>query len=203
MVCRIKCLHVRRQLPRLLLCLAGVTLSLALSAAAQKNRGKNKNSSSAADTGESLAQLPDDRAVDLVISEMLGAVQIGDIERLHKAYADDVVVVNGTWAPPLIGWESYLQAYQKQQARMQSVRLDRQNTYIKVDGNVAWANYQWDFTGTVDGQPMETRGHTTLVLEKRQGRWVIVHNHTSLVSQSQPNAAPANAPPPENKPPAR
>jgi ketosteroid isomerase-like protein len=65
---------------------------------------------------------------------------------------------------------------------MQQVRMDRVNTFIKVSGGgIGWATYQWDFSGTVDGQPMTSRGHTTLVLEKRNDQWLIVHNHTSLV----------------------
>ncbi len=95
---------------------------------------------------------------------------------------------------------------------MQQVRLDRTNTYIKVSGTVGWACYQWDFGGTVDGQPMISRGQTTLVMEKRNNRWLIVHNHTSVAqgappTTQQPAANPANAPsttqPDANKPPSR
>jgi ketosteroid isomerase-like protein len=195
----------RLRVPRVCLLGLAVLLFLASPAAAQKNKGKGKNAPPSSGGSQSLLALPDDQAIDYLISEMLGAWQIGDIDRLHKAYGDDVVMVSGTWGPPVIGWGNYLQAYQQQQARMQMVRVDRLNTYIKVDGSVAWANYQWDFTGTVDGQPMNARGHTSLVLEKRAARWVIVHNHTSLVSQSQPAASPAptNTAPQESKPPAR
>ena len=35
-----------------------------------------------------------------MISEMLGAWQVGDVDKLHKDYADDVTVVNGAYAPP-------------------------------------------------------------------------------------------------------
>jgi ketosteroid isomerase-like protein len=52
----------------------------------------------------------------------------------------------------------------------------------------------------VDGQPSAARGQTTLILEKRNNHWVIVHNHSSLVSTVQP-VAPANTPqPPPNSP---
>jgi ketosteroid isomerase-like protein len=125
--------------------------------------------------------LPDEQQVDYTISEMLGAWQLGDIEKLHKDYANDVIVVNGIYAPPVLGWTNYLANYQQQRARMQRVRLDRANTYIKVDGNVAWACYQWDFAASVDDQTATAQGQTTLVLEKRDGHWLIVLNHTSLV----------------------
>ncbi|MHB8501016.1 MAG: YybH family protein [Candidatus Acidiferrales bacterium] len=135
----------------------------------------------------------DEQQIDYMISEMLGAWQIGDIEKLHKDYADDVIVVNGIWAPPVIGWKSYLAAYQQQHARMQQERMDRTNTYIRFSGNFAWACYQWEFSAVVDGQPAAARGQTTLVMEKRDNRWVIVHNHTSVVPTAEP-IAPANTP---------
>jgi ketosteroid isomerase-like protein len=148
--------------------------------------------------------LSDEQQIDYLISEMMGAWQIGDIEKLHKDYAEDVSVVNGGWAPPVIGWASHLAQYQQQRARLQKVRMDRTNTYIKVNGTVGWACYQWDFSGTVDGQPSTAQGQTTLIMEKRNGRWAIVHNHTSLVQASQP-AVPASAPsttqPQADKPP--
>src|SRR6266852_7218330 len=145
--------------------------------------------------------MPDDRAIDMTISEMLGAWQIGDIERLHKYYSDDVVVVSGAWEPPVMGWNSYVQAYQKQRERTQNVRLDRVNTVIKVDGRVGWASYQWEFAATVDNSPMVVRGQTTLILEKRKDRWVIVHNHTSLVQQTTGTQPAAPSPPAPQKPP--
>jgi ketosteroid isomerase-like protein len=135
--------------------------------------------------------LPDEQQIDYMLSDMLGAWQIGDIEKLHKDYADDVSIVNGSWAPPILGWTNYLAVYQEQRARMKQVRMDRSNTYIKVSGTVAWACYQWDFAAVVDGQPNASQGHTTVVLEKRSNHWVIVHNHTSLASAPPPAAPPA------------
>jgi len=152
----------------------------------------------------------DQQQIDYQISEMLGAWQLGDIDRLHKSYADDVSVVSGVWTPPIFGWPSYLAAYQAQRARMMQVRLDRSNTYIKVSGNFAWACYQWDFIGTVDGQQTGAQGQTTLIFEKRQNRWLIVHNHTSIVQGNAPTAGPTtplhtqpNPPPEAAKPPSR
>jgi uncharacterized protein (TIGR02246 family) len=183
-------------------------LLLLLVAAAPVAAQKKKKDAPPADS--SALPLPDEQRVDYVISEMLGAWQLGDIERLHKDYADDVTVVNGIYAPPVMGWTNFLASYQQQRARMQRVRLDRANTYIKVDGNVAWACYQWDFAATVDDQTATAQGQTTLVLQKRDGHWLIVLNHTSLVpsGQVQKPAERANAPKtepavPAGKPPSR
>ncbi|MGB9464395.1 MAG: nuclear transport factor 2 family protein [Candidatus Acidiferrum sp.] len=181
---------------------AALFLACGSPAAAQK---KKKNEPPPADN-KPVLPLGDEQAIDYTISEMLGAWQLGDIERLHKDYADDVSIVNGIWAPPVFTWTNYLAVYQQQHARMQQVRMDRSNTYIKLNGNFAWACYQWDFSAVVDGQPSAARGQTTLILEKKTDHWVIVHNHTSLAPTAQP-VAPANTPqvaqPQPNSPSAR
>jgi len=169
-----------------------LTLALASTASAQKKKKKDDSSSNPS----TAAMLPDEQRIDNAIGETLGAWQLGDIEKLHSHYADDVDVVNGMWAPPVVGWPNYLASYQSQRARAQQVRLDRSNTLIRVapGGSVAWASYQWEFTAVVDGVPASAFGHTTLVFEKRNDNWLIVHNHTSLVQASQA-ASPAAQPP--------
>ncbi len=184
--------------PLLLLLSVCVLLAAAGPARAQKQK-KQKKDEATATLPASLA-LPDERQIDVLISEMLGAWQVGDAEKLHSYYAEDVTVVSGLWEPPVLGWANYLADYQRQRTRMQQVRMDRQDTLVRVNGATAWACYQWDFSGMVDGQGSAARGHTTLVLAKRNGRWLIVHNHTSLTQVAAPQA-PA-APPPGTPAPA-
>jgi ketosteroid isomerase-like protein len=192
------------RLGSLLLIALALLLMTASPASAQK---KKKNAPPPADSGPSVP-LPDEQQIDYNISEMLGAWQLGDTEKMHKDYADDVAIVNGIYAPPVLGWNNYLALYQQQRARMQRVRLDRSNTYIKVDGNVAWACYQWDFAAVVDDKTATAQGQTTLVFEKRDGHWLIVLNHTSLTQPTPQAAEPVNAPKsdpsaPAAKPPSR
>ncbi len=170
-----------------------LSLALASTASAQKKKKKDDTPATTAAT----MSTPDEQKIDNAIGEMLGAWQLGDIEKLHAHYADDVDVVNGMWAPPVVGWPNYLLSYQSQRARSQQVRLDRSNTLIRLapGGTAAWACYQWEFSAVVDGVPTSAFGQTTLIFEKRNDAWLIVHNHTSLIQASQGNA-------PQTQPPA-
>jgi uncharacterized protein (TIGR02246 family) len=153
---------------------------------AQKTK-KNQPPSTTPD--QSSAILSDEQKIEQNISEMLAAWQIGDADKMHEHYADDALVVSGGWQAPISGWTNYVAAYTVQRQHMQKVRLDRTNTYTKISGNTAWATYQWEFNGLIDGTPSSGRGHTTLTFEKREGKWLIVLNHTSVVEQT------TNAPP--------
>ena len=187
----------------------GICIAILLSAASPAVAQKKKKNPDAPAATHTTIPMPDEQQIDYNTSEMLGAWQVGDVDRLHKTYADDAVFVSGRWEPPVFGWSNFLPLFQQQRARMQQVRLDRVNTYIKVSGTVGWACYQWDFSGTVDGQPMTARGQTTLVFEKRNNHWLIVHNHTSVAQAAPPTTTqpqqpvpPANAPQPQvSKPP--
>ena len=153
-------------------------------ASAQQKDKKNKNNSTPASTNGPTIPMSDEQLIDYLVSTNLGAWQVGDVEKLHETYADDVTIVQGPYMAPIVGWNNYLPLYQQQHARMQQVRMDRTNTVIKVNGNCAWVTFQWDFSATVDGQPSASQGHMTLVMDKRNGKWVITLNHTSVAEQA-------------------
>lgn len=173
-------------------------------AAAQKNKNKkapDPDPNAVSDLRSALPTPPDSQVVDQAVGEMLGYWQIGDVDALHKYYADDVVMVSGAWEPPVVGWDNFVKAYQAQRAGVTGVRIERSNTYIKVNGNSAWASYQFLYIAVAsEGKIVQFRGHTTLVLNKAGDRWVIAVNHSSVVDSttSGPSGPAVSAPPGEH-----
>jgi len=198
------CVPVRSGTRRFFAALAFLVmaLSLAVSSDGQQKDKKKKDKDAPPrvdnNSANPVVPLTDEQQIEYMISELLGAWQIGDSERMHKSYSEDVSVVNGGWAPPILGWSNYEMLYKQQRSKMQQVRLDRSNTYVKVNGNTAWACFQWDFSAVIDGNPSGARGQTTYVLVKKDNRWLITHDHTSVVQTAQPQPSgnvPATAPP--------
>jgi ketosteroid isomerase-like protein len=164
--------------------------SLACSAAWGEQKKDKKKKGEAAASESFVSKLPEDSQVDMAIGEMLAAWQVGDLELLKKHYAEDVIVVSGAFAPPVVGLAKYVEVYQRQWAQVQQQNIERKNTLVVVRGNTAWATYQWTYVAQMNARVAEYQGHTSLVLEKRNGVWLIVHNHTSLVA---PSATPQTA----------
>jgi len=192
------CVRAHRNLLRicaLLWIFATLVLCASSSNAQQKDKKKKKDAPSVVDNNSAnpVVPLTDEQQIDYMISEVLGAWQIGDSARMHKNYSDEVSVVNGGWAPPIMGWATYEALYKLQRSKMQQVRMDRSNTYIKVNGNTAWACYQWEFAAVIEGSPSAARGQTTYVFIKKD-HWLIAHDHTSVV-QTAPAQAPSNTVP--------
>lgn len=163
--------------------LALIGVLLASGAWAQK---KSKDKAPLA--GQPMPELPIPASdqIDHAIGEMLGAFQVGDIEAMHKYYADNATFVSGAYEPPVLGWQNYAAAYERQRASFQGMQLIRRNTLVFPHGDVAWVSYQWEFLSLYNDKPYSARGQTTLVLNKIGDKWMIVHNHTSQVCDSHP-----------------
>src|SRR6201998_3270844 len=196
--------HARRNVLRIgaWLSIAATLILCASSLNAQQKDKKKKKDAPTVDNSSAnpIVPMTDEQQIDYMISEVLGAWQIGDSARMHKSYADDVSVVNGGWAPPVLGWANYEALYRLQRSKMQQVRMDRSNTYIKVNGNTAWACFQWDFAAVIEGNPSAARGQTTYVFIKKDNPWLIAHDHNSVV-QSSPAQAPRHTGPRRAAPP--
>jgi ketosteroid isomerase-like protein len=140
--------------------------------------------------------------IDTNIGEMLGAFQVGNVEAMHKYYAENATFVRGAFEPPMVGWQNYAAQYEKQRAAFQGIQLIRRNTYIFNVGDVAWASYQWEFLSGYNGKAFTARGQTTLVFNKVGDNWLIVHNHTSEICDPKqaPQQQPAQNPPAPSPP---
>lgn len=136
--------------------------------------------------------------IEQVVTGLLEAYRAGNYEVMSRYYAPNAVVVSGRYEPPLVGWDKIRQAYLIQEQSLKHVELVREmnSTVIERRGNLAWAYYRWSFVGQVRDQYMTTLGHTTLVLEKRKGNWVIVYNHSSAAIPLGPPQPAAQPPPP-------
>jgi len=172
-----------------------LTFSFARTTQSQDNKKQKKQKQDTSDNPMPMPPVPTPDQLDLNIGEMLGAWQVGDVDAMHKYYADDATFTSGAFEPPIVGFQNYITAYQKARANFQGTQLIRKNTVIYIRADFAWASYQWELLATVGGQPFNARGQTTLLFGKTGDKWLIVHNHTSQVCDTSVSAA---APKPAN-----
>jgi ketosteroid isomerase-like protein len=171
---------------------AAAVLLLTLSFDAQAGQKKKKTDKDAS-AQQAVPSMPmsDSDKIDNDIGEMLAAFQLGKVEMMHKYYSDNVTFVSGEYAPPVVGWQNYVPMYESQWSAFQGIQLNRRNTLVFVHGDMAWASYQWEFDAMLKGQPYTVRGQTTLIFNKVNDNWLIVHNHTSQVAPPVYAQAPA------------
>jgi len=158
-----------------LVLLAGTNVSA--NAQSKQKQKKQRNQAEASN----VVSLSVSDQIEHDIGEMLAAWQLGDLEAMHKYYADNATWVSGAYNPPVVGWQNYAQQYAAERNGFTGIQLIRKNTNVFHFENTAWACYQWEFQGLSEGRPVTAHGQTTLVFVKMGDRWLIVHNHTSEI----------------------
>jgi len=119
---------------------------------------------------------PDRADVQRVIAEFAAHVQAGDLGALDSFFPErglHILTDDGTTH----GWAEYRDGYLGPELS-EYPELTYAHTAIEpvVRGDVAWVAFRREFS-SADSVPVEGRG--TAVLEKLEGRWLIVHLHMS------------------------
>src|ERR1700722_7943881 len=99
-----------------------LAFSFALTTQSQDNKKQKKQKQDTSENPMPMPPVPTADQLDNNIGEMLGASQLGDVEAMHKFYADDATFTSGAYEPPIVGWQKYVDAYQKARANFEGTQ---------------------------------------------------------------------------------
>lgn len=109
------------------------------------------------------------------------AVRARDLERMMSYYAPDVVAFD--LMPPLrlIGREEYQRSWEGALSAMEGdILMEATDLDVSASGSVGYAHALSHMTvGTKDGGTMSNWIRWSACFEKRQGKWLVTHEHTS------------------------
>ena len=138
------------------------------------------------------AQTDEVKAVTDVMMREAVAVEQGDLAALDKIWAnsEDVTVFESGHAN--YGWTDYRNTHLAPELKeFKNRKHSFSDMKVKVDGKTAWATFKYSLAAEMGTRKIESGGLGTAVLEKRDGKWRIVHWHSS---------APRRAPAPDASP---
>src|SRR5262245_57429507 len=115
------------------------------------------------------------------LKEFEAAVRARDFDTGRRMFARDAVAF-GTWATAVSGLDNIeREQWRNVWPRIRDFRFDDQPV-VHDGADSAWIAAQWssDATGP-DSRPFRRHGRATFVLARRDGRWLCVHSHVSLL----------------------
>ncbi len=126
------------------------------------------------------AQTSDREAVIAVVEAVASFSQAKNLEAMDTLFAPDpgIHIIEGAGVNH--GWVDYrdnhlgpeLESFENFEYRFYAVEPT-------VRGTVAWTSLRYDLVIDTERGHIDREGRGTAVLEKRDGRWLIVHLHTS------------------------
>lgn len=107
-----------------------------------------------------------------------------DIKPAARLYAEDSDMVIWDIMPlnGYLGFEAYKKAQKNAYDAFDRFRIASKNDLrVKRNGNAAWTTVTFHADGTYkDGTSLTMEGRLTDIWERRNGQWLIVHEHASV-----------------------
>jgi ketosteroid isomerase-like protein len=123
----------------------------------------------------------DAAAVEAALAAMWDAVERGDIEayqsHIHPEFSafgeNDVYLAEGK-TREVTGMADYMK-------RATGVHTEMHQSKVTVRGDVAWITYYWTDSGTIGGERFTSRGKSTRIFVRENGKWLCIHGHYTAV----------------------
>lgn len=123
----------------------------------------------------------DERAVKAALVAMWAAEEKGDVEgyagHIHPDFTafgeNDLYLAEGKELE-VSGMADYLK-------RATGVHTEMHQPRVTIRGDVAWVTYYWTDSGTLAGERFTSRGKSTRIFVKEDGRWLCIHGHYTAV----------------------
>jgi len=137
---------------------------------------------------------PDNDQSDLIQQEeikttlinMWMAIEEEDIE-LYASYIHPDFTQFGESDPELsVGRETEVNGTYEWIKNSSNIHTEMEKPLVTIKDSVAWIVYYWKDRGTTNGEAFSSRGKSTRIFVKENGKWLCIHGHYTLL----PNAIP-------------
>jgi ketosteroid isomerase-like protein len=139
------------------------------------------------------AQSKDEKAIREILTQNTTAFAKNDMPSLDRICANDdgVVVFENGYAN--YGWLDYRNNHLGPEMKeMTNTKYDSSDIKLHISGKMAYATFKYSISGDSNGRHFDGGGLGTAVLEKRSGKWVLVHWHSSSPRRAVTSAKPGN-----------
>lgn len=116
--------------------------------------------------------------------DMWNAIEKGDIERYASYIHDDFTqfgeydsILRSGKAAELKGIKEWIES-------STSIHTEMNEPKVTVNENTAFITYYWSDSGTTDGKLFATRGKSTRIFVKENGKWLCIHGHYTLLPKN-------------------
>lgn len=126
------------------------------------------------------AQTGDEKAVMEVLRQNAAAFEKNDLATLDKIWMNSESVTVFESGHANYGWLDYRNNHLSPEMKeIKNTKYAFSDIKMKVSENLAYATMKYTISGDSEGRHFDSAGLATAVLEKSDGKWRIVHWHSS------------------------
>lgn len=112
---------------------------------------------------------------------MWAALERGDVERYAEYIHPDYTLFGEGDVYLAKGKAVEVRAMEDWTSRASSVHTQMHQPEVTVRADTAWITYYWTDAGMSGGKRFTTRGKSTRIFVREEGRWLCIHGHFTQV----------------------
>jgi len=122
-------------------------------------------------------------AVQALVEKEAAAINARDLNQLAEIWSEDPKILLFDVPPPgrFRGWEQVARVFKEFFDRFSDVNLTVAEVEVGVEGDLAFASYDWTLTGSMGEAAVRDRGQATSIYRREESGWRLVHAHYSPV----------------------
>jgi len=112
---------------------------------------------------------------------MWDAIEMEDLEAYAGHLHPDFTAFGESDTYLATGKDLEVRSYADYLARVDGVHTEMHQPEVTVRGDVAWITYYWTDAGWANGERFTSRGKSTRIFVRENGRWLCIHGHYTAV----------------------
>jgi ketosteroid isomerase-like protein len=112
---------------------------------------------------------------------MWDAIERGDAEAYAQFIHPEFTQFGENDVYLTVGKESEVGSIRRYVERATNVHTEMHQPMVTVRGDVAWIVYYWTDSGTLEGERFTSRGKSTRIFVREDGKWLCIHGHYTAV----------------------
>ena len=127
------------------------------------------------------SDINEEQAIKETLTAMWAAIEKEDIER-YASYVHEDFTQFGETDPTLnIGKKTEVDGVREWVKNSDGIHTEMIEPIVTIKENVAWITYYWSDYGTTNGKAFTSKGKSTRIFVKENGKWLCIHGHYTLL----------------------
>jgi len=119
--------------------------------------------------------------IKVALTQMWDAIEKEDMELYASFIHPDFTQFGETDSILRIGKDAEVKGITDWIKNSSEIHTEMTDPIVTIKENVAWIVYYWSDNGLTDGKPFATKGKSTRIFVKENGKWLCIHGHYTLL----------------------
>jgi ketosteroid isomerase-like protein len=115
------------------------------------------------------------------LTQMWDAIENEDMQLYASFIHSDFTQFGETDSILNVGKEAEVNGIKNWIKNSSNIHTEMIDPLVTVKENVAWIVYYWSDNGLTNGKPFASRGKSTRIFVKENGKWLCIHGHYTLL----------------------